>query len=76
MVSDYWRRDKSRELESAVAVGGDHHCNLNLLVTQSGNTASPFSLDHRSPFKLEPKFDEKRNNFIERLYYDADVVHS
>jgi hypothetical protein len=75
MIGDYRRGEKSRNLESAVAVGGDHHGDLDALCAQSGDTPGPFSFDHGSPFEPEAKLGEKSDGLIERFYRDADVIH-
>src|SRR5262249_44511596 len=53
VIGDHRRREKARELESAVAVRCAHHGDLDTLVAQSGDSPGPFSFDHGSPFELE-----------------------
>lgn len=76
MISDYLRRNESREFEPAMTVRSYHHRDLHLLVAESGNATSPFSFDHGSTFKRESKFGKKGNRVIKGLYDDADIIHS
>ena len=76
MIGDYRRAEKSRDLEPAVSVGGDHHGHLDTLEAESGDAPGPFSFDGRSPFELQSKLGEKGDGFIEGLHDDADVIHS
>jgi predicted metalloprotease len=48
VIGDYGRGEKTRELEAAVAVGRDHHGDLDALITQSGDASGPFSFNHGS----------------------------
>jgi len=52
-------RVRKRELKAAVAVGSDHHGDLDALITQSSDTSGPFSFNHRSPFKRQARLVEK-----------------
>jgi hypothetical protein len=42
-----------------MAIGGDHHGDLDALEGQSGNAPSPFPFDRGSPFELQPKLGKK-----------------
>src|SRR3954464_1579518 len=53
VIGDRLGREKSRELEAAVAVRRAHHGDLDALVTQSSDAPCPLSFDHSSPFELE-----------------------
>src|SRR5689334_14657662 len=64
VIGDYRRPEKSGEFEPAVAVGCDHHGDLDLLVAKSGDAPSPFSFDHSVAFQLQAEFNEKRNGLI------------
>lgn len=75
VIGDYGRSEKSREFESVVTIGSDHHSDLDALVAQPGDSPSPFSFDHGSPLERETKLGEKRDDLIERLYHNTDVVH-
>jgi hypothetical protein len=76
VIGDYRRGEKSRDLEPAVAIWGDHHGDLDALVAQSGDAPGPFSFDCVSPFELQAKLGEKRDGLIEGFYHDANIVHS
>ena len=52
MISDRRRREKSRDLEPAVAVRRAHHRDLDVLIAQSGDAPCPVSVDRGSPFEL------------------------
>ena len=75
MIGDYRRSEKSREFEPAVAIGSDHHGDLDALEAQSGNAPGPVSFNRGSPFECEAKLGEKSDGGIEGFYHDADVVH-
>ncbi len=76
VIGDYRRGEKTREREAAVAVGPDHHGDLDALITQSSDASGPFSFNHRSPLARQAKLGEKRDRIVERFHYDADIVHS
>ena len=59
-----------------MAIRCNHHGNLYVLITQSGNTTSPFSFNHGTPFEFQSYLLEKRDSVIEGFYNDADIVHS
>ena len=52
MIGHHSRFDKSRELESAVAIRCDHHSYLDALIAESRDAPGPFTFDHHSPFPL------------------------
>jgi hypothetical protein len=54
-------REKSRELEPAVAVGRTHHRDLDALVAQSSDAPRPVSFDHGSSFDLEAELTKERD---------------
>src|SRR6266511_3566526 len=74
VIGDYRRGEKSRELEPAVAIGSDHHGDLDALEAQSGDAPGPVSFNRGSPFECEAKLGEKSDGGIEGFYHDADVV--
>src|SRR5947209_12264091 len=76
VISGHRRREKSRELEPAVAVWRAHHGDLHALVAQSSDALCPLAFYHGSPFELEAELSEKRDCGIEGFHHDADVVHS
>jgi hypothetical protein len=76
VISDCRRGEKSRELESAVAVRGDHHGDLDALGVQPDNAPGPFSFDRGSPFKLQAKLGEKRDGGFEGFDHDALCVYN
>jgi hypothetical protein len=76
VVRDSGRGKKSRNLEPAVTIGGNHHSNLYALSAQSRNATSPFTFDYESPFELQSYFREKRDGIIEGFNHDANIVHS
>ena len=76
MIGNYTRSEKSRDLEPAVAVGGDHHGDLDALVVESGDAAGPFSFDRGPTLELEAQLSEKRDGIIEGFDDDADIAHS
>src|SRR4026207_983701 len=75
MIGNRRRREKSRDLEPAVAVRRPQHCDLDAHLAQSGDALRPVSFDRRSPFELEAELGEKRDGGIEGFHHDADVVH-
>src|SRR5262245_50905975 len=76
VVSSNRRRDESRKLESALAVRGAHHGNLDLLVAQSSNSPRPLSVYRRLSFELEPELAKELDCRRQILNDDADVVHT
>jgi hypothetical protein len=42
-----------------MAIGGNHHCNFNVLVSKAGNLSSPFSIDRGAAFQFQTNFGEK-----------------
>src|SRR5689334_15044917 len=76
VVGDGRRGEKSRELEPAVAIGRDHHGDLDVLLAQSGDARSPLSFDRRAPFELHAKPGENSNRGIEGCDDVAAVVHA
>jgi hypothetical protein len=75
VIGDRRRREKSRDLEPAVAVRRAHHGGLDAHVAQSSDALCPISFDRGSPFELEAELGEKRDSGIEGFHHDADVVH-
>src|SRR6185503_19440479 len=65
VIGDCRRSEKARELEPAVAIGRDHHGDLDALEAQSGDAPGPVSFDRGSPFECEAKLDEKSDGGIE-----------
>jgi hypothetical protein len=59
-----------------VAIGRNHHSDLDSLVAQSGDAPGPFTLDQGSAFELQAKLFKKRDDLIERFDHDANIVHS
>src|SRR6476646_11652771 len=53
VIGHHRRREKSRELEPAVAVRCAHHRDLDALVGQSSDPSCPLSFDSGMPFELE-----------------------
>jgi hypothetical protein len=51
-----------------VAVGSDHHGDLDALITQSGDASGPFSFNHGSPLKCQAKLGEKGDGVIEGFH--------
>src|SRR3954454_10464908 len=76
VVSRNRRRDESRKLESALAVRGAHHGDLDVLITQSGNTPRPLSVDRGLSFELEPELAKELDCGRQILNDDAHVVHA
>jgi hypothetical protein len=74
-MGDRRRREKSRDLEPAVAVRRAHHGDLDAHVAQASDALCPVSFDRGSPFELEAELGEKRDSSIEGFHHDADVVH-
>jgi hypothetical protein len=75
VIGDRRRREKSRDLQPAVAVRRAHHGGLDAHAAQSGDTLCPVSFDRGSTFELEAELGEKRDSGIEGLHHDAHVVH-
>jgi hypothetical protein len=50
---------EAREFESAVAIGRDHHGDLDALETQSGDAPGPCAFDGSAPFERHAKLGEK-----------------
>ena len=61
VIGDHRRREKSRELEPAVAVRGAHHGDLDALVAQSSDTPRPVSFDRGLTFKFEAELAKERD---------------
>ena len=76
VVGDYRRGEETRELKAAVAIGSDHHGNLDALITQSGDASGLLSFNHGSAFKRQAKLGKKRDGIIKGFHHDADIVHS
>ena len=76
VIGDYRRGEETRELESAVAAGSDHHSDLDALITESGDASGPLCFDNGSPLKRQAKLGEKRDDIIEGLHHDANIVHT
>ena len=76
VVSRNRRCDESRKLESALAVRGAHHGDLDLLVAQSGNTPRPLSVNRRLSFEPEPELAKELDCRRQILNDDAYVVHT
>ena len=75
MVGNDRRGEKSRKLESAVAIGSDHHGHLDVLVAQSGDASSPLSFDRAPTFELEAELAKEVNRRRKVLDDDSYVVH-
>ena len=63
------------ELQAAVAVGSDHHGDLDALVAQAGDTPGPLPFDPSAPFEREAQLREKRDGGIQRRHHDSNIVH-
>jgi hypothetical protein len=48
-----------------MTIGCNHHSNFNLLVSQPGYAAGPFTFYGATPFEGEAKFGEKCNGLVE-----------
>ena len=59
-----------------MAIGSDHHGDLDALIDQSSDASGPFSFNHGAPFKRQSKLGEKGDGVFERFDDDADIVHS
>ena len=75
VIGDRRRREKSRELEPAVAVRRAHHGNFDALIAQSSDTSGPFSFDRGPPFELETELAKEINRPSEVIDDDSYVVH-
>ncbi len=75
MIRDDGWREKAREFEPAVTVGGAHHGNLDALIAQSGDASGPFSFDRGPPFELEADLAKKINRRCKVIDDDSYVVH-
>ncbi len=75
VIGDDGRGEESRKLEPAMAVRGDEHGDLDVLIPQPGDAPSPLSLDGGSPFEFQAELDEEGYDGIEGFDDDADVVH-
>src|ERR687885_1307613 len=61
VIGDHRRREKTRELEPAVAVRRAHHRDLDALAAQSSDAPRPVSFDHGSSFELEAELTKERD---------------
>ena len=59
-----------------MAVGSDHHCNFYMLVSQPGDTSSPFPFYCGPTFKFKTEFGKKGNGVVEGFYHNANIVHA
>ncbi len=75
MIGDRRRREKSRDLEPAVAVRRAHHCDLDALVAESSDTTCPFTLNRGLSFELEAELAKERDRSREVGDNNAYVVH-
>jgi len=75
VIGDHRRREKSRELETAVAVRRAHHGDLDTLLAESGNAARPLSFCHGLAFELQAEGAKELNRRLEVLDDDSYVVH-
>ncbi len=75
MVGDDGRGEETRELQAAVAVGRDHHGDLDALIAQSGDAPGPFAFDHGAPLNRQAKLGEEGDGVVEGFDDDADIVH-
>jgi hypothetical protein len=71
----WWRREEAGELEPAVAVGGAHHGNLDVLTAQSDDPPGPFPFDRGPPFELEAKLAKEIDRCCEIFDDDTYVIH-
>src|SRR5215211_6778506 len=76
VVSGHRRSDKSRKLESALAVRRAHHGDLDLLAVESRDTPRPLSVYRRLSFELEPEHAKELDCRRQILNDDAYVVHT
>jgi hypothetical protein len=75
VIRDDRRREKTGELEPAVAVRRAHRRNLDALIAQSSDTPRPFSFNRGPPFEIEPEFAEEIDRRCEIIDDDSYVVH-
>jgi hypothetical protein len=61
VIGDHGRREKSRELEPAVAIRRAHHGDLYALVAQSSDTPRPGSFDRCLTFEFEAELAKERD---------------
>ena len=59
VIGDYRRCEKTREFETAVAVGVTIMAISTLLITQSSDAPGPFSFSDAAPLKRQAKLGEK-----------------
>ncbi len=76
MIGDDRGAKKTRELEAAVAVGRDHHGDLDALIAQSGDASGPFPFNHGPPLEGQAELGEEGDGVIEGFHRDADIVHA
>jgi hypothetical protein len=74
ICDDRWRKEAG-ELESAVAIRGAHHSNLDMLIAQSSDTSGPFSFGRGPPFELKAELAKEINRHSEVFDNDSYVVH-
>ncbi len=75
VIRDDRRREKTGELEPAVAVRRAHHGDLDALIAQSSDTSGPFSFDRGPPFELETELAKEINRRSEVIDDNSYVVH-
>ena len=59
-----------------MAIGSDHHGDLDALITQSSDASGPLPFNHGSPLERQAKLSQESDGVIERFHHDADIVHS
>jgi len=75
VIGDRRWREKTRDLEPAVAVRCAHHGNLDALIAQSSDTSGPFSFNRGPPFEIEAELVKEINRRSEVIDDDSYVVH-
>ncbi len=65
MVGDDGRGEKTRKLQAALAIGRDHHRDLDALIAQSGDASSPFAFDGGAALQRQTEFGEEGDGVIE-----------
>lgn len=75
MIGDHRRRNESRQLDPAVAVGRAHHGYLNALVAPSGDAPCPLSFDHGLAFELEAELAKEVDRRHKVVDDNAYMVH-
>jgi hypothetical protein len=75
MIRDWRGREKTGELEPAMAVRRAHHGNLHALIAQSSHSSGPFSFDRRVSFEIEADLAKEIDRRREVIDDDSDVVH-